>query len=448
MKNYFKKMSLSSKNLRYKLVISFALMSVIPILVSVHLFWNYILREEGVFNFDRGALNAGLLIFISFVLAFLGFYFLGRRIIASILSLSHDARIIADGDFSKRIKIEEGDEIADLGISLNQMSAKIQKDIVEINKKMLVLSGVLQTSSLISGSYRLGEVLDVIAGELSHLGSIDKGFVMVFNPESGLLEPASGFGLKMEGIKPLRGKETDFFGESGGNNGLLVDAQNKAPNQDTEDFLKGYGIKNAFICPVRFYGLAMGLVVTGNGRAGFTFDKNDLEILEIFVKQIVIAIEDNLLRNKVKELEMKDGLTGLYNERYIRERLDEEIRRAVLYQRPCSFALLNIGGFKEYAREYGKSRGEEVLKKAAAILKDNAEEVDKVGRFEEELFAVILFEKNKGEANRIMQHLKESIKERLGIEGLTLNYGLSANPVDGENAGELIAEAKKVLENG
>ncbi len=284
MKRCFKKLSLSSKNLCYKLMISFALTSVIPILVSLHLFWNYILREEGVFNFDRGALNAGLLILISSVIAFLGFYFLGRRIIASILSLNHNARIIAEGDFSKRIKIEEEDEFADLGVSLNRMSSQIQND--------------------------------------------------------------------------------------------------------------------------------------------------------------------NLLREKVKELEMRDGLTGLYNEKYIRERLDEEIKRAILYQRPCSFALLNIGGFKEYAREYGKSRGEEVLKKAAVLLGDSAEEVDKVGRFEEELFAVILFEKNKGEADKIMRRLKEIIKEKLGIEGLTLNYGLSANPVDGENVEELVAEAKKGLENG
>lgn len=285
MKNSLKKLSLSSKNLRYKLVISFALTSVIPILVSLHLFWNYILREEGAFNFNRGAFNAGLLILISSVIAFLGFYFLGRRIIASIVNLNYNARIITDGDFSKRIDINgEEDELADLGVSLKRMSSQIQND--------------------------------------------------------------------------------------------------------------------------------------------------------------------NLLREKVKELEMRDGVTGLYNEKYIRERFDEEIRRAILYQRPCSFALLNIGGFKEYAREYGKSRGEEVLKKAAVLLGDNAEEVDKVGRFEEELFAVILFEKNKGEANKIMRRLKEVVKEGLGIEGLTLDYGLSANPVDGENAEELIAEAKKDLENG
>ncbi len=175
-------------------------------------------------------------------------------------------------------------------------------------------------------------------------------------------------------------------------------------------------------------------------------------MLELLSKQITIAIENDFLAAKVEKLEIVDNLTGLDNSSYLKERLDEEIRRAIRFQRPCAFVLFSIDRFKEYYESFGHIASENVLIKFSSLIKENISEVDRAGRFSDHEFALVLPEKNKRQSIEVADEIRRKIEFIFSEEEdqkrkLTCTAAVTENPVDGIKAEELILKARNILEN-
>jgi len=198
-------------------------------------------------------------------------------------------------------------------------------------------------------------------------------------------------------------------------------------------------------------GRVMAILGIGNTRESFTYSKEDLELLDIFAKQISIALENNLLMHRVETLEIKDTLTGLYNEGFIRNRLQEEIKRAIAYQRPCSLVMFNIDNFQKYLQEFGTLQAEAILKRVSTIVRDSVSEIDRVGRTGGNEFAVVLPEKNKRKAQDLAEDIRKKIaytfmEEHDPTRRLTISGGVSENPLDGITAEELIIKGRELVD--
>jgi diguanylate cyclase (GGDEF)-like protein len=173
-------------------------------------------------------------------------------------------------------------------------------------------------------------------------------------------------------------------------------------------------------------------------------------LLDIFAKQIAIGVENDFLLHRIEKLEIKDALTGLYNEMFIRSRLQEEIKRAIVYQRPCAFALLNVDNFEKFHRTFGLLRSEAALKKVASLVRDSVSEIDRVARFGDNDFAIVLPERNKRQALDLTEEIRRRIEVTFSSEQdptcrITVSGGISENPLDGVESEELVAKAKASL---
>jgi PleD family two-component response regulator len=92
------------------------------------------------------------------------------------------------------------------------------------------------------------------------------------------------------------------------------------------------------------------------------------EVLARINNQIRILNMQHELEKKNKELTEKnmllqqmavtDGLTGLYNKRYILSRLSSEISHAVRYREPISFLMVDVDHFKQIKDTYGHVVGD------------------------------------------------------------------------------------------
>jgi diguanylate cyclase (GGDEF)-like protein len=209
---------------------------------------------------------------------------------------------------------------------------------------------------------------------------------------------------------------------------------------------------NVLILPVYLRGRIVALLGIGNNREKFVYLKEDIELLDVFAKQLAIAAENDILNHSIRKLEIKDSLTGLYNEVFMRSRLQEEIKRAVMYQRPCAFILFDIDNFKEYTQAFGSIQTEATLKKVASLIRDSVNEVDRVGRTGDDEFAVILPEKNKRQSLEIAENIRKKIEYSFSEEEnenkrITVSGGLSENPLDGINSEELMVKAKEMLQS-
>lgn len=159
--------------------------------------------------------------------------------------------------------------------------------------------------------------------------------------------------------------------------------------------------------------LVRGMVVqnesnTTNRIAGTISDIHEKKVQEFKLMQqldelrFALASEKVLMdeldrKNKeLTELSITDGLTGLYNHRYLQERLNYEFKRVCRYGGPLSCILIDIDRFKLLNDTYGHQFGDYVIKEIAFLLKTSSREVDICGRYGGEEFMILanLYENN------------------------------------------------------
>ena len=134
--------------------------------------------------------------------------------------------------------------------------------------------------------------------------------------------------------------------------------------------------------------------------------------------------EQKKLERDLRELSIKDSLTGLFNQRYFYERLEVEIERAKRQNHPLSLLLFDVDNFKSYNDRHGHLAGDGVLEKVGEIVAEcTREHVDSGYRYGGDEFTVILSETTQEQAFNIAERLRQTFEERQ-FDRLTLSIGL------------------------
>ena len=92
---------------------------------------------------------------------------------------------------------------------------------------------------------------------------------------------------------------------------------------------------------------------------------------------------------RVSELAVRDTVTGMWNRRWLDERLEEETQRSQRYGVPLALCLVDLDHFKKVNDTYGHSVGDQVLKATAGIAKASLRQTDFACRYGGEEFALI-----------------------------------------------------------
>ncbi|MDH5491203.1 MAG: diguanylate cyclase [Myxococcales bacterium] len=95
-------------------------------------------------------------------------------------------------------------------------------------------------------------------------------------------------------------------------------------------------------------------------------------------------------RSRLSRLAIEDELTGLYNYRYLHDRLGEEFKRAERYRDPLACAICDIDEFKAFNETHGHEIGDDALREVARRLRAAVRDVDVVARFGGEEFLLVL----------------------------------------------------------
>ncbi|MCS5421798.1 MULTISPECIES: cache domain-containing protein [Psychrilyobacter] len=117
------------------------------------------------------------------------------------------------------------------------------------------------------------------------------------------------------------------------------------------------------------------------------------------------------MEKNLKELSIRDGLTQLYNRRYIFKKLKSEVEKSNENGLPLSISLIDIDHFKKINDVFGHMMGDEVLKKIAVALQENLRDEDHIGRYGGEEFLIILPNTKSEEALKIIERIKTIINQ-------------------------------------
>jgi diguanylate cyclase (GGDEF)-like protein len=162
---------------------------------------------------------------------------------------------------------------------------------------------------------------------------------------------------------------------------------------------------------------------------------DDRLVLQAVASELVVAIENSQLYKLTKRLAITDELTGLYNYRYLQQRLDEEIERARRYHKDLSLLMIDADDFKNFNDSFGHLAGDTALADLAQVLQRCVREVDVVTRYGGEEFSVILPETDAAGAFVVAEKIREAVSrfEFADAEGervahFTVSVGLATYP--------------------
>ncbi|MFA5088798.1 MAG: diguanylate cyclase [Candidatus Omnitrophota bacterium] len=462
-KIYFRKLFLSSKKLKNELRIALGLITLILLVFLGYLFPGL---DSSLFGVKS------VLPFIAFVALFIVVisFLIIIQIVEPVIKISNEARLMAGGDWNRVIELAREDEIGELGMALNQMTRRIKDNVeqlrdfskqtesinLEVNRRILILSSLIEISNLIAQSTDLEVILKAGADKCLEFGGMNFSCLILRDRATNefkvhLISGDKSDQLIESGIKGLEIKlGKGLIGKTILKQDVTIIDSKTESSSEISEFKKTFLVDSAILAPITSKGNVFGLLIAGNNDSHFTGSSADKEVFYLISKQIAIAVTNDILKDEIRKLEVTDHLTGLFNNTFTRKRLNEEIKRAVSLQQPCSFALFSIDRFEEFRDVFGYIAAEHALITIGNVFKESISKDEKAARFGDHEFALILSAKNKRESIKIAEEIRKKIeagfaKEEDPRKRLTCSGAIAENPIDGVTAEELILKSGVIL---
>ncbi len=202
------------------------------------------------------------------------------------------------------------------------------------------------------------------------------------------------------------------------------------------------GITSLVVIPVILFDQNIGSLLLRVARIQGGFSLREISFCEIVAEAAANALERGHLFESIQKANERleyladtDGLTGLYNHRYFRQRIESEFERARRYSLPLSCLIMDIDNFKKINDTYGHLQGDTVLRGIAATALASTRKSDIVARYGGEEFVVIMtqtgYDGAKAQAERMLRDIRETVYEGLP-EGtrITVSIGISVFDAD------------------
>lgn len=153
----------------------------------------------------------------------------------------------------------------------------------------------------------------------------------------------------------------------------------------------------------------------------------------------------------LKELSIRDPLTGLFNRCYMEETLEREFDRANREHSPLALFMIDIDFFKKLNDPFGHTEGDKVLRLVAQCLQFNIRKGDIACRYGGEEFVVILLNTSANVAKARAEELRKEIEnlsskyKKLIPTKVTVSIGVACYPQHRKTSESIINSADKSL---
>jgi len=167
---------------------------------------------------------------------------------------------------------------------------------------------------------------------------------------------------------------------------------------------------------------------------------------EIFLSRIHSIIERRRLYN---EMARTDPLTQIFNRRAFEIEITRELRRLKRYDDVGSLIYIDLDGLKEFNNKNGRTMGDLVLVRFADMLRNQARDVDILGRHSGEEFVVFCPQTDAAKAEIAAYRILSRFKDlSFGTKPLFVSFstGIAEAPRDGADFSALFSKAGKAIE--
>ena len=163
------------------------------------------------------------------------------------------------------------------------------------------------------------------------------------------------------------------------------------------------------------------------------------------------VIESKILMSKLRDTSLRDGMTGLYNRRFLEEFIDTLMSQAIREQDTYSVLMLDVDFFKMVNDTYGHDIGDKVIVEIGKVLKENIRDANLAIRYGGEEFVIMLHNADKEGALQVAQKVHAAFGELIFEVGngetmqKTMSIGMARFPEDGDTIWKCIKFADTAL---
>ncbi len=344
----------------------------------------------------------------------------------------------------KRVRAEE---------ALRQVNVELKRLVSDLEGRAQADSLVNQLGTLLLACLSEEEASKVIRLLVPKLFPGESGAIYMFNPSVGLLEASVVWGEFPLGESVFEPRQC--WAVRRGEVHLVIDSTCEVP-------CKHFMPPPAASClcvPLIAQGEAMGVLSLQSSteelsqpvevRQRLMASRQPLAVT--IAGQIGLALANLRLRDRLRSQAIRDPLTGLFNRRYLDERLERELRRAAYDKGPVGLIMLDLDRLKACNDSFGHEAGDTLLRAVGSLLQEHTRSEDLACRYGGDEFALVLPKAPLDITRQRAEELRNEFKHlnvRYGNHVLgtfSLSLGISTFPDHGTSPKALLQEADKAL---
>jgi diguanylate cyclase (GGDEF)-like protein len=326
----------------------------------------------------------------------------------------------------------------------NEVLTKQTRELARRNQEIMLFSKMndfLQTSTTEAEAY------SIISETVTQLFPEDSGAVFVLNSSHDMLEAAAVWGP----LPPsnLIYPPNECWAHRRGQVHLGVGHERWCPHVSDDGHL--------YIClPLLAQGEILGIlhILDGPARGDKTDEARMAEkcgLAKILADAIGLGIANLKLRESMRNLSIRDPLTGLFNRRYMEEATAQEQHRTRRNNVQMAIIMVDIDHFKKFNDNFGHDAGDAVLRVLAEFLKKHVRGSDIACRYGGEEFILILSPSTVEGARQRAEKIREGAaalrvshnNQDLGT--ITLSLGVAIFPDHGSDTATGVKAADLAL---
>jgi len=169
----------------------------------------------------------------------------------------------------------------------------------------------------------------------------------------------------------------------------------------------------------------------------------EMRIVHVYEDKVICITRnvsaDRINLERIEYLSYHDQMTGLYNRRYFEEEL---IKLDTSRNLPLSVILADVNGLKLVNDSFGHMTGDELIIKAAEILKFNCRSNEVISRVGGDEFVILIPKMDSDGIIRLLNRIQEHFKtEHIGFIEVSLSFGWAVKSSPTEDLHEIVNRA-------
>ncbi|EDZ62357.1 diguanylate cyclase, GGDEF domain protein [Sulfurimonas gotlandica GD1] len=197
--------------------------------------------------------------------------------------------------------------------------------------------------------------------------------------------------------------------------------------------------------------VSLSISITGDSPAEIEEITSYITSIKHYFEAAKPVIESQILMEKLKDTSLRDGMTGLYNRRFLEEVIDKIMHQATRSKETYSVLMLDVDFFKMVNDTYGHDVGDRVIVEIGKVLKDNIRDADLAIRYGGEEFVVMLHNASDEGTQEVASKIHSAFAALSFDVGTgemmkkTMSIGISKFPKDGDTIWKCIKFADTAL---